>query len=56
MSSGERTILRISKDISQLENALVLIDEVETGLHPHASPHFAKHQITPKTSRYTRVP
>ena len=35
MSSGERTILRISKDISQLENALVLIDEVETGLHPY---------------------
>ena len=35
MSSGERTILRISKDISRLENALVLIDEVETGLHPY---------------------
>ena len=34
MSSGERTILRISKDISRLENALVLIDEVDTGLHP----------------------
>ena len=24
------------------------------GRKPHASPHFAKHQITPKTSRYTR--
>ena len=35
MSSGERTILRMSKDLSQLEDALVLIDEVETGLHPH---------------------
>ena len=35
MSSGERAILRISKDISQLENALVLIDEVDTGLHPY---------------------
>ncbi len=35
MSSGERTILRISKDISHLENALVLIDEVDTGLHPY---------------------
>ena len=35
MSSGERSILRISKDISQLENALVLIDEVDTGLHPY---------------------
>ena len=34
MSSGERSILRISKDISQLDNALVLIDEVDTGLHP----------------------
>lgn len=35
MSSGERTILRISKDISNLEDALVLIDEIETGLHPY---------------------
>ena len=35
MSSGERTIVRISKDISHLENALVLIDEVDTGLHPY---------------------
>ena len=35
MSSGERSILRISKDISRLENALVLVDEVEAGLHPY---------------------
>ena len=35
MSSGERSILRISKDISQLEDALILIDEVDTGLHPY---------------------
>ena len=35
MSSGERTMVRISKDISGLENALVLIDEVDTGLHPY---------------------
>ena len=35
MSSGERTILRISKDISNLEDALILIDEVDTGLHPY---------------------
>ena len=35
MSSGERTILRISKDISSLDNALVLIDEVDTGMHPY---------------------
>ena len=34
MSSGERTIVRISKDISGLNNALVLIDEVDTGMHP----------------------
>ena len=34
MSSGERAIVRTSKDISHLENALVLIDEVDTGLHP----------------------
>ena len=35
MSSGERTILRISKDISLLEDALILIDEVDMGLHPY---------------------
>lgn len=35
MSSGERTILRMSKDISRLEDALILIDEVEAGLHPY---------------------
>ena len=35
MSSGERTILRISKDISPLKDALILIDEVDTGLHPY---------------------
>ena len=35
MSSGERAILRISKDISSLRDALILIDEVEAGLHPY---------------------
>ena len=35
MASGERSILRLSMEISQLEDALVLIDEVETGLHPY---------------------
>ena len=35
MSSGERAILRISKDISDLHDALILIDEVEAGLHPY---------------------
>lgn len=36
MSAGERAILRISKDLSLLDRALVLIDEVEAGLHPYA--------------------
>lgn len=35
MSSGERAILRLSKDISGLDGALILIDEVEAGLHPY---------------------
>ena len=35
MSAGERAILRISKDISHLKGALILIDEVEAGLHPY---------------------
>ena len=35
MSSGERSVLRVSKDISRLRDALILIDEVETGLHPY---------------------
>ena len=34
MSAGERAILRMSKDISGLSRALILIDEVEAGLHP----------------------
>ena len=35
MSSGERAILRIFKDISALRNGLVLIDDVDTGLHAY---------------------
>lgn len=35
MSAGERAILRISKDISNIKNALILIDEIEAGLHPY---------------------
>ncbi len=35
MSSGERSILRLSRDLSQRSEALVLIDEVDTGLHPY---------------------
>ena len=34
MAAGERSILRLSQEIAQLHGALVLIDEVETGLHP----------------------
>lgn len=34
MAAGERSILRISQDIAQRKGALILIDEVETGLHP----------------------
>lgn len=35
MSAGERALLRISKDISRLRDALILIDEIEAGLHPY---------------------
>ena len=34
MSAGERAILRMSKDVSNLKGALILIDEIEAGLHP----------------------
>jgi|GEM_PF-389298 len=34
MSAGERAMLRLSADISQLKNALILIDEIEASLHP----------------------
>ncbi len=34
MSSGERSVLRLSLELSRRKNALVLIDEVEAGLHP----------------------
>ena len=34
MAAGERAILRLSQEITQLNEALVLIDEVEAGLHP----------------------
>lgn len=35
MSAGERAILRLSLEVSKTEDALVLIDEVEAGLHPY---------------------
>ena len=34
MAAGERAILRLSQEITQLNGALVLIDELEAGLHP----------------------
>ncbi len=34
MAAGERAILRLAQEIAQLKGALVLIDEIETGLHP----------------------
>ena len=35
MSSGERAILQLSMELTRLQNALVLLDEVELGLHPY---------------------
>ena len=35
MSSGERAVLELSLELSSLRNALVLLDEVDMGLHPH---------------------
>ena len=34
MAAGERAILRLAKEIAHLHKALVLIDEIEAGLHP----------------------
>ena len=34
MAAGERAVLRLSQEVAQLRGALVLIDEVEVGLHP----------------------
>jgi len=36
MSTGEPALRRSSKDISRLRNALILINVVKAGLHPHA--------------------
>jgi predicted ATPase len=35
MSAGERAILHLSRELTSLRDALVLIDEAETGLHPY---------------------
>lgn len=40
MSSGERALLRLSREISRMQDALILIDEIEAGLHP-----FTQQQI-----------
>lgn len=40
MSAGECAILRLARDLSGLRNALVLIDEVEAGLHPFTQQHL----------------
>lgn len=40
MSAGERALLHISKDVSRLKNALILIDEAEAGLHPYTQQQF----------------
>lgn len=34
MAAGERAILRLAQEIAQLRRALILIDDVEVGLHP----------------------
>ena len=34
MAAGERAVLRLAREVAQLEDGLVLIDEVEAGLHP----------------------
>lgn len=34
MATGERAILRLAREVAQLQNALILIDTVESGLHP----------------------
>ncbi len=34
MAAGERALFRLSQEIAQVRGALVLIDEVEAGLHP----------------------
>jgi len=34
MAAGERSLLRLFREVAQLEDALILIDEIEAGLHP----------------------
>jgi len=43
MAAGERAILQLSQGIAQLNGALVLIDEVEAGLHPRLQQQLMLH-------------
>ncbi|MCX7048869.1 MAG: AAA family ATPase [Candidatus Sumerlaeota bacterium] len=40
MAAGERVVLRLSREISELHDALILIDEVDVGLHPFTQQHL----------------
>lgn len=40
MSAGERALLRLSNEISEMRGALILIDEIEAGLHPYVQQHL----------------
>lgn len=42
-AAGEYVILRLSKEITQLEGALILIDDVETKVHPRLHQLFMLH-------------
>ena len=42
-AAGEYAILRLSKEITQLEGALILIDDVETKVHPRLHQLFMLH-------------
>ncbi len=54
----DKRLLRFQKQLAKQD--LLIVDELgyvplsKTGADPHASPYFCRHQITPKTSRYTR--
>lgn len=43
MAAGERAMLRLSQEVADLRDALVLIDDVEAGLHPWAQQLLMRH-------------
>ena len=47
-------VLHAPRQTGKTSALLALRDLLNGGGDTHASPHFASHQITPKTSRYTR--